>query len=247
MAKKNLFYNRTNNSTNIENIIDIDTLKLGRKTHKGCINYGIHTITHEVFDNAVKNNIIWPTEKPYIDKNEHKEYLGAIVIRTKSDKYVLAFLIDTVYDDCIYVEPVSDLIKDNSYTYSYYRIFPARNVKCFESKDEYESNIAKKEKKYNIDFRKFIPTFSMVTPKFKIIEIYSKTACAPNIKVGDTIHGEVPVIENVKGKDYPVSALHGCSYVNNIHIYINDTYIKSISPINFQNMFFNNFKVEQVE
>jgi len=84
----------------------------------------------------------------------------------------------------------------------------------------------------------------MVTPKFKVLEIYNKTACAPNIKVGDIIHGELPVIKNDNyGK--PETMLYGDS-TNFIHVFINGEDVKTISPVFFQNMFFFNFRVEEI-
>lgn len=243
MAKKNLFYNNVNNSTNVEKVVDIDDIKFGHKNYKGCIDYGFITITNEVFD-KIKNNIIWPTEKPCI-YGDYTEYLCSVIFRTQSNKYVLAFLIDTIYDDCICVDPVDTLIKGKKY--STCRIFPNRNVKCFETKAEYEADIIKKEKKNEHISSNFVPTFNLTTPKFKILEIHSKTACVPNIKVGDVLHDEIPVLKKDKGDKYPSRMLDGSSGTDYVDIYVNDKFIKTISPINFQNIFYYNFKVEIIK
>lgn len=239
MSKKNLFYNNDNNSTNIENVVDIDDIKIGYHLYKGSIDYGFLTITHDVFNN-IKNKIVWPTFTPFIDKNIHTEYLGAIIIKTNLDKYVIACLINTIYDNCVHVEPNIELIQNCSYT-----CFPNRNVKCFETKEEYEADITKKQKKFEGVPNKFIPTFNFITPKFKILEIYSKTSCASNIKIGDILHSEIPVIKTNENR--PIAMLNGSSATDYVDIYVNGECVKTISPIVFQNMFFFNFKVEQVE
>ena len=66
-------------------------------------------------------------------------------------------------------------------------------------------------------------------------------------KVGDIIHGETPIISTDKnGK--AVGCLHGVmSCSNYVDVYLNGKKVRSISPLTFQELFLNNYKVEEVK
>lgn len=261
MKKKNLSYKFSGYGEdatithNIENIINVDDIKLNfKREYEWSNDYLIPYISHEIFNKVVQKNIIWPTEEPYISEKENEKYLGAAVIRTNDNRDILSYFIENAglitIDAVDYLTNIKGGKKHNKY-----RVFPQRNVRCFETIQELEEDKDKKAKKNqgsalhsreNADeLRKQIPSFNFKTPKFKVLEIYTKTACAPKLKVGDIIHGELEVITRDK-KGNLHEMLHGdsCNYVN---VFINDINVKSISPTFFQNMFLYNFRVKQID
>ena len=208
--------------------------------------------------NRIAHKIIWPTEI-YTETG----YLGAIIFRVKYDEKnwdILCWLNEKTYNDKKYINlyPCNYIKHDVGYN-SYYEMheLPNRAVKIFFTKEEWKADKIKKsheskkklkeswEKRYEVTAS--APTFSFTTPKFKIINIVQKTDWVKDAKVGDIIHGETPIISTDKnGK--AVGCLHGgMSYSNYVDVYLNEKKVRSISPITFQELFLNNYKVEEVK
>ena len=240
---------------NIENIINVDDIKLNfKREYEWSNDYLIPYISNEIFNKVVQKNIIWPTEEPYFSTKDNEKYLGATIIRTNDNRDMLSYFIER--KGLITIESVYYLtnIKGGK-RHELFGRFPQRVIRCFETIQELEEDKDKKAKKNqgsalhsreNADeLRKQIPAFNFKTPKFKVLEIYTKTACAPKLKVGDTIHGELTVITRDK-KGNLHGMLHGdsCNYVD---VFINNVNVKTISPTFFQNMFLYNFRVEEIK
>lgn len=251
MAAKNLFYKISKDGVithNIDNIVDINNLYFLHYDYSNSYyNRTILYITKDVFDKHIKNNIIWPTED---QRYRHTKYIGATIIRTKNNEDILSYCFDDNVN--IIIIPVKNIIDYNHSTCN----IPNRNIKCFETYDEYIKNANKKidaiKNKNKAEYAnekklaKTIPTFSLTSPKFKIINIIKPTN-KTSAKVGDIIYGELPVIKKTSNNTGYQTLLKGIgTRTNYINIYINGVFEKSISPILFQNLFAINLQVEQV-
>ena len=90
------------------------------------------------------------------------------------------------------------------------------------------------------------PVFSLKTPKFRVVEISKKTDYLKNIKVGDIIYGEIPVIKATDERKF--GALRGIGTLTNwVTLYVNDEKVNTISPKVFPNLFLINIIVEEVK
>ena len=93
---------------------------------------------------------------------------------------------------------------------------------------------------------KMAPVFSLKTPKFRVVEISKKTDYLKNIKVGDIIYGEIPVIKASDERKF--GALRGIGTLTNwVTLYVNDEKVNTISPKVFPNLFLINIIVEEVK
>lgn len=252
MATKNLFYKISKDGVithNIDKIVDINNLYFLHYDYSNSYyNRTILYIAKDVFDKHIKNNIIWPTEDQWYGKTK---YIGAAIIKTKNNEDILSYCFDDNVN--IIIIPVKNIINYNHYII---HNMPNRNIKCFETYDEYIKNenkkIDAKKNKNKAEYAnekklaKTIPTFSLTSPKFKIINIIKPTN-KTSAKVGDIIYGELPVIKKTSNNTGYQTLLKGIgTRTNYINIYINGVFEKSISPILFQNLFAINLQVEQV-
>ena len=232
-------------------IVNVSDLHYKTYTTTGYIQYTFAYVTQEVFDNIISNKLIFPSVR--ISKYG-EYYIGAIIVRcNKGD--ILTYITKNT-KNIIYLRPLVSFEIDNHYTrYTANNIFPKRNVKIFLTKEEYEDDKNKKNKKFEDNRKielencerveKVAPVFSFKTPKFKIIEIVKTTAYLPNIKVGDIIYGELPIIKETDNRKF--GALHGIGTMTNwITLYVNDVKVNTISPKTFPTLFFNNIIVEEI-
>lgn len=208
-------------------------------------------ISKDMFHDVFENKLIFPTVVP---PTWGEKYLGAAIIRcNKGD--ILTYLTLTT-DDKVYLRPVV-MFRDESVhnRYETTNILPKRNVKVFLTKEEYDEDEDKKTQKRNendkIDIElsekveKTTPIFSFKTPKFKIVEIVKKTAYLKDVKVGDIIYGEIPVIKESDNRKF--GTLHGIGTRTNwVNLYVNDVKVNMISPKSFPMLFFTNFIVEEI-
>ena len=226
-------------------------------TEEGYFSYTYFNISEEQYK-RIAHKIVWPTEI-------YKEtgYLGAIIFRVTYDEKtwdILCWLNEKTYKDKKYINLYPcNYINHNTGYYSHGQMYelPNRAVKVFLTKEEWEAD---KKKKTSESYKKLkeirekidevtagAPTFSFATPKFKILNVVQKTDWVKDAKVGDIIHGETPIIKtNKNGK--AVGCLHGgMSYSNYVDVYLNGKKVRSISPLTFQDLFLNNYKVEEVK
>ena len=90
------------------------------------------------------------------------------------------------------------------------------------------------------------PEFSFSTSKLKIVDIVKHTDWIKDAKIGDIICGKMKIISDKNG--VKVGCLYGVSTCSNyIDIYVNDKYYRSISPLSFQDLFLNNYQVEEIK
>lgn len=209
-------------------------------------------VTQEVFDNIISDKLIFPSVSiSYFGE----QYIGAIIVKCERGDILTYITRNT--KNIIYLRPLVSFEIDNHYTrYITNNVFPKRNVKIFLTKEEYKDDKNKKNKKYEDNRKielenyerveKVAPVFSFKTPKFEIIEIVKKTECLPNIKVGDIIYGELPIIKETDNRKF--GALHGIGTMTNwITLYVNDVKVNTISPKIFPKLFFNNIIVKEID
>ena len=232
-------------------IVNVSDLHYKIYTTDGYVKHRFACITQEVFDNIISDKLIYPS----VSISKYGEcYIGAIIVRcNKGD--ILTYITRNT-KNIIYLRPLVSFEVDNHYTrYTTDNVFPKRNVKIFLTKEEYENDKNKKNKKSEDNRKielenyekveKVAPVFSFKTPKFKIIEIVKSTAYLPNIKVGDIIYGELPIIKETDNRKF--GALHGIGTMTNwIILYVNDVKVNTISPKTFPMLFFNNIIVEEM-
>ena len=233
-------------------IVNVSDLHYKTYTITGYFERTFACVTQEVFDNIISNKLIFPSVSiSYFGE----QYIGGIIVRCEKGDILTYITRNT--KNIIYLRPLVSFEIDNHYTrYITKNIFPKRNVKIFLTKEEYEDDKNKKNKKFE-DNRKIehenyervenvAPVFSFKTPKFKIIEIVKSTAYLPNIKVGDIIYGELPIIKETDNRKF--GALHGIGTLTNwITLYINDVKVNTISPKIFPTLFLNNIIVEEID
>lgn len=239
-------------------IVDVNDLHYSSKDFgSSWFSHKYAYIKKDVFE-SLKDKVLWPTED---FTSSSGEYLGAFVIRTNDNRDILGFLKDK--DEFVVIIPIDYLAtveerKKNGYWNERYNItnsLPKRNVKIFLTKEEYIADKdAKKQKsnaKRSADNKKIealkdsVPCFNLSSPKFKILEIVKETEWI-KAGIGDVIHGEIPVI-GLKN-DNPIGLLKGIgTRTNYINIYVNGELNRTISPLTFQDLFLNNFKVIQVK
>lgn len=207
------------------------------------------------FKEYVQPYLVYPTENNYKLFNKNIVSIGCAIVRGENGDIITYFSYDGE-NDCYILNPAYYI---NHYSYDFYNIcinnLPKRNIKIFMTYDEYlvdkqkkehESTRKRQEKQQQLNTIKItVPVFSLWTPKFKIVQIVKKTDWLPNVKEGDIIVGELPVITNSNG----CTKRHlngGMSYSNYINVHVNDDFVRSISPLTFQDLFFNNYIVEQI-
>lgn len=229
-------------------IVNVEDLRISKIEIGSWMSHTYKIISKEVFDN-ISNKILWPSE---LGMYCSERYQGSIIIRTKGYGDILTYInIRTNKDDKEYYCLTSAFkLYDNDY-YSITKL-PKRNIKIFTTKIDFTNDKKKKEfktkKKWNDelkkqkDIRSQIPSFEFKTPKFKIVNIIKETE-KTSAKVGDIIQGILPVIDKNQQK-----CLKGIGTTTNwIQVYINDKFDKSISPLTFQELFFNHYVVEQIK
>ena len=229
-------------------IIDADSLKC--KYFKTG-NYWAHLYMYLTEDdfNVISDKIIFPS---FYDSYYDKEYLGAIIVRCEYGD-IITYLYKN--HDKIILEPVRRFKKDESRYYETFGKLPNRSIKVFMTKDEFEADKTNKQEKNDArrnkdreltkDLTRQAPVFSFTTPKFRVLEVAKETAYLPDIKVGDIVYGEIPVITGTD--DHKRGSMKGIGTRTNwIFIYINGTKVNAISPVTFPSLFFNNIVVEEV-
>lgn len=211
-------------------------------------------ISQDVFDKLFVNKMFWPTE---VTHHYNYEYLGASLIRCEFGDILTYFVRDKEKRIIIFPAKCFGMGDDKNCSYQYEKCdkLPRRNVKIFLTKEEFEADKIYKKNKFKLGYEKNskkideakvgAPTFSLKTPTFRLIKIVKKTNWIPDIREGDTIYGEIPVIKNTKCG--AKGQLHGgMSYTNYVDVYVNDKFARSISPLTFQDLFLNNYNVEEV-
>lgn len=227
-------------------VVNLDDLRISKVEIGSWMTHTYKVISKEVFDN-ISNKIFWPSEI-----NSSDRYEGAILIRTNLYGDILTYInIKTNKDGKEYYCLTSAFkLYDNDY-YSIIKL-PKRNIKIFTTREEYEKDKNEKseksrekvlnEREKQNSIKSKIPSFEFKTPKFKIVNIIKETE-KTSAKVGDIIQGVLPVIDMNQRK-----CLKGIGTTTNwIKVYINDKFDKSISPLTFQELFFNHYVVEQIK
>ena len=232
-------------------IVNVANLNYKTITDGSYIKHTFAYVTEEVFTNVISSKLIFPS---IAISNYGEQYLGAIIVRCERGD-ILTYVTRTT-NNRIYLTPAISFEVDKKYPYYTTNILPKRNVKIFLTISEYKAYVEKKNKKwkenrkaYNENYErveKVAPIFSFKTPKFKVIEVAKKTAYLPNIKEGDIIYGEIPVIEETDNRKF--GALHGIGTLTNwVTLYINDVKVNTISPKTFPSLFFNNIIVKEIK
>ena len=207
--------------------------------------------------NMISDKLIYPTEIW-----SSKGYIGSFIWRVTYDNKTFDILCHankrTFKDkEFICIIPVNYVTSINAHHCSYTKDkYPNRKVKIFFSLEEREKDKADKElksknKKLNkLNAQKKLnelnPEFSFSTPKLKIVDIVKHTDWIKDAKIGDIICGKMKIISDKNG--VKVGCLYGVSTCSNyIDIYVNDEYYRSISPLSFQDLFLNNYQVEEIK
>lgn len=232
-------------------IVNVADLHYKTITNDSYIRRTYAYVTEEVFENVISGKLIFPS----VIINYGGQYLGAIIVRCERGD-ILTYVTHTTNNKIYLIPSISFEIDERYPYYNTTNILPKRNVKIFLSMSEYKTDVDKKNKKwkenrkaYNENYErveKVAPIFSFKTPKFKVIEVAKKTAYLPNIKEGDIIYGEIPVIKETDNRKF--GALHGIGTLTNwVTLYINDVKVNTISPKTFPSLFFNNIIVEEIK
>lgn len=200
--------------------------------------------------NIISDKIVFPT---FYNSWYNREYLGAIIVRCEFGDIITYLYKD---GDKIILKPVRRFKKSESRYYEISGELPNRSIKVFLTKEEWEAdNKSKKEKsearrkkdrELTKNLTKQAPVFSFTTPKFKVLEVVKETAYLPNVKVGDIVYAEIPVIKETDDRKF--GSMHGIGTRTNwISIYINDNKVNVISPVTFPSLFFSNIVVEEIK
>jgi len=200
--------------------------------------------------NIISDKIVFPSFFPYFLYFE--KYIGAIIVRCEYGDIITYLYRES---DKIILKPVRRFKKNESKNYDTCGKLPNRSIKVFLTKEEFEVDEKKKKEKNDArrkkdrELAKYLtrqaPVFSFTTPKFKVLEVVKKTAYLPDIKVGDIVYGEIPVIKG--NDDRKCGSMEGIGTRTNwISIFINGTKVNSISLVTFPSLFFNNIVVEEV-
>lgn len=249
--KKNLDYDKPLIEHNIpeSHIIDYNSLKCKYFETQNYLRRCYMYLSEDDF-NVISDKIIFPS---FYNSWYGKEYLGAIIVRCEFGD-IITYLYK--YCDEIILEPVRRFNKNEYRRYEICKELPNRAVKIFFTKEEWEAD--KKNKKEKNDARRKkdreltknltrqAPVFSFITPKFKVLEVVKETAYLPNVKAGDIVYAEIPVIKGTDDRKF--GSMHGIGTKTNwISIYINDNNVNVISPVTFPSLFFNNIIVEEIK
>ena len=230
-------------------IIDSNSLKYKYFETRRYWTHRYMYLTEDDF-NSISDKIVFPS---FYDSYKHiSEQMGAIIVRCEYGD-IITYLYR--YNDKIILEPVRHFKKNEDISYEKFGELPNRSIKVFLTKDEFEADKAKKKEKNDArrkkdreltkDLKRQAPVFSFTTPKFKVLEVAKDTAYLPGVKVGDIIHGEIPVINGTDDRKW--GSMKGIGTRTNwITLYINGTKINAISPVTFPSLFFNNIVVEEI-
>lgn len=236
-------------------IINEQDFKCKSWEHRSYLSQNYLIVTTEFFKEQIEPRLFWPTEQLV----SSALYIGAFIIRTQEFGDVLAYCDTIDYDDApkdsIAICPIERCITRYNYYKCLKSVFPKRNVKCFLTKDEWKADKAKKTEKIKKkhseelnnweDLRKTVQPFSMITPTFKVLDVVKKTESC-SAQVGDTIYGEIPVI--TVDEHGPHGNLYGIGTCTNyVKVYVNGKTDKSLSPLIFQKLFLENYRVEIVK
>lgn len=232
-------------------IIDYNSLKCKYFEKKGNYwsNYYDVYLTEDYF-NTISDKIVFPS---FRDPYSIVGYIGAIIVRCEIGDIITYLYKD---NDKIILRPIRRFKKDEYYSYKTCGELPNRNIKIFFTKEEFEADDKKKKEKSDARRKKdreltenitrHAPIFSFTTPKFKVLEVAKKTAYLPDIKVGDIVYGEIPVIKGTDDRKW--GSMNGIGTRTNwIYLYINDIKVNAISPLTFPSLFFNNIVVEEIK
>ena len=240
-------------------IINYTDLKTSVVSSKGYISHRYLYVTDECFNNIIKDKLIYPTEIGG-PRYSSGRYFGAIIVRNEANHDVLTYVTQHEFGETgklkgYYILTPMEYFRNGGQDYSTGSI-PKRKIKCFFTEEEY--NTDKKEKKAKSDNKwnkeledkkalyEKVPEVIMATPKFKIVNIIKETDKLP-AKVGDIIHATMNVItidETGRARINMQGSSSACT--NWFKGYINDEYIKLISPLDFEKLFFNNYQVVQI-
>lgn len=232
-------------------IIDYNSFKCKYFEKKGNYwsNYYNVYLTEDYF-NIISDKIVFPS---FRDPYSIVGYIGAIIVRCEIGDIITYLYKD---NDKIILRPIRRFKKDEYYSYKTCGELPNRSIKIFFTKEEFEADDKKKKEKSDARRKKDreltenitrqAPIFSFTTPKFKVLEVAKKTAYLPDIKVGDIVYGEIPVIKGTDDRKW--GSMNGIGTRTNwIYIYINDVKVNAISPLTFPSLFFNNIVVEEIK
>lgn len=213
------------------------------------------SINEDTFNKYIVPNFVYPTdhEDAYVGAST---YLGTVIIKNDKGYNVLTYVLR--YDKTkIILVPVISLnnVTADCRKHEVIRKPTSRRIKMFYNNDDLKAYLNKRDEektknwsKVAADYEttyKMAPVFSMKTPKFKVVEVVKKTNYLKDIKPGDIIYGEIPVIKSTDTRKF--GALHGIgTYTNWINIYINDKKVTTISPKTFPSLFFSNIIVEEI-
>ncbi len=251
VEKKHLNYDESIIEHNIpqELIINLDDIKIKYLTTESYIYRYIYAyVDKNEYENIISNKLIFPT---FYNTEYGSNYIGAIIVRCK-----IGDIITYIYEknDEIILKPVR-CFDTKKYCKTCGEL-PNRSIKVFLTKEEFETDQAKKkenndarrkkDRELTKDLTRQAPVFSFTTPKFKVIEVAKETAYLPGVKVGDIVYGEIPVIKGTDDRKW--GSMKGIGTRTNwISIYINGSKVNTISPVTFPSLFFNNIVVEEVK
>ena len=249
--KKNLKYDEPIIEHNIPEsyIIDCNSLKCKYFETNDYWRYYYMYLEENDF-NIISDKIIFPS---FYYSHYGRDYIGAIIIRCEYGD-VITYLYKA--SNKIILKPVRRFKKNEYDLYETCRELPNRSIKVFLTKEEFEADNKKKKEKNDArrkkdreitkDLTRQAPVFSFTTPKFKVLEVAKDTAYLPDVKVGDIIYGEIPVIKCTDDRKW--GSMNGIGTKTNwISIYINGQKVNTISPVTLPSLFFNNIVVEEVK
>lgn len=242
----------------IVNINDIKSFRTGTiDSGKYFSKQNVISISESEFNSLFEGKIFYQSNEQY--NITFKPYIGCVLIRNFKGFDILTFVGKvSEYTDRVILLPIHVLKHENIYN-EYLcplGVIPKRNVKCFTSKEDLlnqqKEAAEKSEKRWKTEVakmqetNKMAPVFSLKTPKFRVVEISKKTDYLKNIKVGDIIYGEIPVIKSTDERKF--GALRGIGTLTNwVTLYVNDEKVNTISPKVFPNLFLINIIVEEVK
>lgn len=203
----------------------------------------------------VKKHIMWATQTHW----DHE----VIIIRTPEMGDVLTW-IETGNPENEYYNrhrcfPICYLTQYEAEHPNYQLSFPGTNtIQCFFREDDLD--VWREQLRMDAEVKrrqeattreetlKFNPCFDLSSPLFEVVEVVKKTKAGnSSIKVGDIIQGRMTVME--EGVHSKVARLKGSksSSTNWIKLYVNNECTGMVSPITFQKLFIDNFRVREKE
>ena len=213
------------------------------------------TISNEVYE-QLKSHFFYPscTEHATILIEVNSRGLLPATVYSKSFKDGDTYVLEPV--DYLCTKEEFDRMSRQPHYKTCWNLFPASNVKCYQTKEDWTAAKAKRDTKTKAkrdseraageELRNVNPTFALATPKLRVLEICKKTDTLVGLKVGDIIEGYLSVL--VRGKNSNYGALRGIGTRTNwIKVKVNGKDRTEMSPLVFQRLFLDNFKVEIVE